>query len=72
MKILKQTTAFRLYQTGNRYFVRTVGKRFLGKPAGRRVSKVDAKYLMELSTKGRPSSFDCACVLDMGVAVWAR
>ena len=68
---VKKTRHFALLRTRGRYFVRYIGKEKVIR-RGRRISAGDAQYLRECSTRNDHgiSSFDGACVLDLGLAVF--
>jgi hypothetical protein len=64
---LRQTKSFQLRQTGLRWFLHYIGKDS-ATPRGRRIKREDVRYLMDLNRQ----SFDAACVMDFGVAVFAK
>ncbi len=72
VKIVKRGGSFELRRTGKRFFIRCLKPHAY--PRGRRISASDATYLQGLSTVkvNSPSEFDCACVMDFGVGVFAR
>lgn len=63
--ILKETKNFVLYTSGRQHRLRY--KKKDATPRGRQISQRDADYLL-----GCGRSFDAACVLEMGVAVFQR
>ncbi len=66
MKTLRRGNHFRLTLTSGQFWIKLLDKKS-GMPSARRVSRVDARYLI-----GCGKSFDDACVLDFGCGVFAR